>query len=155
MLVEHRFGDIVVKTVSQYEVDTDITGRELQIAGPESSNWRKVMHYQYHAWPDHGVPESTESIRKLCRAVQSQRVSGDPIVHCSAGNHLCDVLVSITFPFTFKWVPNHQFVPCAPSLQSLGKCSLSGGYEPQNRGNLLPIISLEKECRLILSMYIN
>ena len=80
-----RFGELLVRCVGQSEVDPDVTMRELLIATHESGSWRKVTHYQYHAWPDHGVPETTGPIRKLCRQLQSQKLTGCPIVHCSAG----------------------------------------------------------------------
>lgn len=43
------------------------------------------MHYHYHTWPDHGVPDYTDPIRVLSRLLRSTKIEGPPIVHCSAG----------------------------------------------------------------------
>ncbi len=45
-----------------------------------------MTHYHYHRWPDFGVPESTEPIRKLVRTLwQGQGQGGEQrtaVVHC-------------------------------------------------------------------------
>jgi hypothetical protein len=53
------------------------------LAGP----LRKVTHFHYHAWPDHGVPSTTQPLRDLVAAVQKLHAlpHGPPVVHCSAG----------------------------------------------------------------------
>jgi len=53
-------------------------------AGPP----RNVCHFHYHAWPDHGVPTTTQPLRDLVAAVQGMHTTGagPPVVHCSAGS---------------------------------------------------------------------
>ena len=80
-----RHGDYYVEVQSQFEVSSDVTGRTLVLANQKSGSWRKVTHYQYHAWPDHGTLQVTGPIRNLCRLVQGHRLTGLPVVHCSAG----------------------------------------------------------------------
>jgi protein tyrosine phosphatase len=59
-------GDFAVSMESVREVDEDITHRALTLTrGHEES--RRVDHYQYHAWPDHGVPRTTRPLRALAR----------------------------------------------------------------------------------------
>ena len=60
------------------ELDEDITMRCLTLtrtasggnaancsAGGQQREARPVCHYQYHAWPDHGIPETTRPLRRL------------------------------------------------------------------------------------------
>ena len=47
----------------------------------------QVAHFHYHAWPDHGVPSTTQPLRDLVGAVKGleQPQAGPAVVHCSAG----------------------------------------------------------------------
>lgn len=53
---------------------------------------RLIYHIQYCAWPDFGVPTSTEGVQEALklmhtclRGSRSKGLSGPPVVHCSAG----------------------------------------------------------------------
>lgn len=48
---------------------------------------REVKHYQYTAWPDHGVPEHPTQFLMFARRVRTANPvdSGPVVVHCSAG----------------------------------------------------------------------
>lgn len=46
---------------------------------------RDVMHFQYVAWPDHGLPLNTRAFLDLVRCVESLRNAAPIILHCSAG----------------------------------------------------------------------
>ncbi len=50
---------------------------------------REIKHFQYTAWPDHGVPEPATSFLGFLRRINSismqQQESGSVVVHCSAG----------------------------------------------------------------------
>lgn len=76
-------------TVSQAELNSHVTSRELQLVHSKNGTVRRVMHYHYHTWPDHGVPEHTTPIRVLSRLLRSTKVEGPPVVHCSAGEVIC------------------------------------------------------------------
>ena len=80
-----RYGQFEVKTANRVELSRDITVRELWLTHQERQETRKVMHYHYHAWPDHGVPTATEPLRQLSALLRSTKGSGTPVVHCSAG----------------------------------------------------------------------
>ena len=80
-----RYGIYRVRSVAQTELDNDITMRELHLTDSVTGETRRVMHYLYHAWPDHGVPESTEPLRRLSQLLRRTRMEGSPVVHCSAG----------------------------------------------------------------------
>lgn len=40
------------------------------------------MHFHYHVWPDHGVPNSTESIRRLSNLLWDSGKCEPLVVHC-------------------------------------------------------------------------
>lgn len=50
---------------------------------------RIVRHFHYTVWPDHGVPETTQSLVQFVRTVRDyiDRVSGSgpTVVHCRYG----------------------------------------------------------------------
>ena len=46
---------------------------------------REVKHFQFTAWPDHGVPEHPTSFLMFVRRVRSACGPGPVVVHCSAG----------------------------------------------------------------------
>lgn len=64
----------------------DCTLRTLRVTCTASGATHTLSHYHFHAWPDHGTPDSSSGIRAMCRALAAARASGQPIVvHCSAG----------------------------------------------------------------------
>ena len=48
---------------------------------------RAITHLQYTAWPDHGVPNTTEELLKFRRTVKDafSTCPGPITIHCSAG----------------------------------------------------------------------
>merc|ERR1719204_2598812 len=48
---------------------------------------REMKHFQFTAWPDHGVPEHATPVLSFMRRVKSQYQpdAGPVVVHCSAG----------------------------------------------------------------------
>lgn len=84
---DHSFRVIVNSVV---DVDDDVTRRDLVLLNNNSQQQRAITHYHYHAWPDHGVPSSTASLRNLISLTQEevagqsgpQQRAHPPIVHC-------------------------------------------------------------------------
>jgi len=90
------FGAFTVKTISE-ETHHDYILREFLLskstnatkvgADPE----RKIFHYHFHAWPDHGVPSDPGCVLNFLHDVNLKQESLEPkpngptIVHCSAG----------------------------------------------------------------------
>lgn len=73
-----------VQTMAQ----NTLTIRDMQLKGCVGMQNRTLMlkHYHYHAWPDHGAPEESYPIRRMCDALLPHRQNGNSIVvHCSAG----------------------------------------------------------------------
>ncbi|KAJ8031933.1 Tyrosine-protein phosphatase 10D [Holothuria leucospilota] len=79
-----RYGEIVVNPM-KVQKEQLWTIRKFQITkGPVT---RTVTHFNFIAWPDHGVPERPDDLIKFVQAVREcKKMDGKPVVvHCSAG----------------------------------------------------------------------
>ncbi|XP_029951415.1 receptor-type tyrosine-protein phosphatase beta isoform X5 [Salarias fasciatus] len=83
-----HFGNITVTTTSDIPLE-DWTIKDFTIKNLKTAETRSVRHFHFTAWPDHGVPETTElliSFRHLVREHMNQYSRHSPtVVHCSAG----------------------------------------------------------------------
>ncbi|XP_053174860.1 receptor-type tyrosine-protein phosphatase eta [Scomber japonicus] len=83
-----HFENITVKTTSEIPLE-DWTIRDFDIKNMKTAETRTVRQFHFTAWPDHGVPETTElliSFRHLVREHMDQYSRHSPtVVHCSAG----------------------------------------------------------------------
>ncbi|XP_077567249.1 receptor-type tyrosine-protein phosphatase eta-like [Stigmatopora nigra] len=79
---------IRVSATSEIALD-DWTIRDFDIKNVKTAETRSVRQFHFTAWPDHGVPESTELLigfRHLVREHMDQYSTNSPaVVHCSAG----------------------------------------------------------------------
>jgi len=67
----------------------------MRLGNMESREIRTIKHFWYDSWPDHGVPETTESVVDLIMSTMTARNEADAeggpgtkfplVVHCSAG----------------------------------------------------------------------
>ncbi|XP_051651836.1 receptor-type tyrosine-protein phosphatase beta isoform X3 [Manacus candei] len=83
------YGDLIVEMLSE-SVLPEWTIREFKICSEEQlDSTRLIRHFHYTVWPDHGVPETTQSLIQFVRTVRDyiNRTpdTGPAIVHCSAG----------------------------------------------------------------------
>uniref|UniRef100_A0A8C9UZ91 protein-tyrosine-phosphatase n=1 Tax=Scleropages formosus TaxID=113540 RepID=A0A8C9UZ91_SCLFO len=83
------YGDLIVQMVSE-SVLSEWTIREFKMCSEDQMNCsRLVRHFHYTVWPDHGVPETTQSLIQFVRTVRDYvnrtAASGATVVHCSAG----------------------------------------------------------------------
>ncbi|XP_062856317.1 receptor-type tyrosine-protein phosphatase beta-like [Trichomycterus rosablanca] len=83
------YGDLIVQMLSE-SVLPEWTIREFKICSEDQLNYSRVVRqFHYTVWPDHGVPETTQSLVQFVRTVRDyiNRTlgSGPTIVHCSAG----------------------------------------------------------------------
>ncbi|XP_029379627.1 receptor-type tyrosine-protein phosphatase beta [Echeneis naucrates] len=83
------YGDLIVQMLSE-SVLPEWTIREFNICSEEHLSFsRLVRQFHYTVWPDHGVPETTQSLIQFVRTVRDyiNRTpgSGPTVVHCSAG----------------------------------------------------------------------
>ncbi|KAG7324352.1 hypothetical protein KOW79_012368 [Hemibagrus wyckioides] len=82
------YSNILVTTTSDIELE-DWTIREFTIKNVKTAETRNVRQFHFTAWPDHGVPETTEvliNFRHLVREhMDSFSRNAPAVVHCSAG----------------------------------------------------------------------
>uniref|UniRef100_A0A8C6WWK0 protein-tyrosine-phosphatase n=1 Tax=Neogobius melanostomus TaxID=47308 RepID=A0A8C6WWK0_9GOBI len=82
-----HFGNITVTTASEIPLD-DWTIRDFDVKNVKTAETRSVRQFHFTAWPDHGVPETTELLigfRHLVREHMDQYRHCPTVVHCSAG----------------------------------------------------------------------
>jgi hypothetical protein len=74
-----------VQVDQQRQFGPDCTLRTLALTCSSTGATHTLSHYHFHAWPDHGTPDSSSGIRAICSALAPARETGRPIVvHCSA-----------------------------------------------------------------------
>ncbi|XP_053318377.1 receptor-type tyrosine-protein phosphatase beta isoform X2 [Spea bombifrons] len=83
------YGDLIVQMLSE-SVLPEWTIREFRICTEDQlDSARVVRHFHYTVWPDHGVPETTQSLIQFVRTVRDyinrSPGAGPTVVHCSAG----------------------------------------------------------------------
>ncbi|MCJ8735808.1 hypothetical protein PDJAM_G00251700 [Pangasius djambal] len=82
------YNNILVTTTSEIELE-DWTIRDFTIKNVKTAETRNVRQFHFTAWPDHGVPETTEvliNFRHLVREhMDSFSRNAPAVVHCSAG----------------------------------------------------------------------
>ncbi|MEE6480589.1 hypothetical protein FKM82_012615 [Ascaphus truei] len=83
------YGDLIVQMLSE-SVLPEWTIREFTICSEDQlDSARLVRHFHYTVWPDHGVPETTQSLIQFVRTVRDyiNRTpgTGPSVIHCSAG----------------------------------------------------------------------
>jgi protein tyrosine phosphatase len=80
--------DLFKVTVSDSEerVNRELIERKLILHNLKTNETRPILHLQYVAWPDHGLPTSTTAFLSLLDDADRFDYTGAPIVvHCSAG----------------------------------------------------------------------
>uniref|UniRef100_A0A8C1JBS1 Protein tyrosine phosphatase receptor type Jb, tandem duplicate 1 n=1 Tax=Cyprinus carpio TaxID=7962 RepID=A0A8C1JBS1_CYPCA len=84
----NHFHNISVTTTSEIELES-WTIRDFRIKNVKTAESRYVRQFHFTAWPDHGVPQTTEVLidfRHLVREHMEQYSRHSPtVVHCSAG----------------------------------------------------------------------
>ncbi|XP_061495728.1 receptor-type tyrosine-protein phosphatase beta isoform X2 [Rhineura floridana] len=83
------YGDLIVQMLSE-SVLPEWTIREFKVCSEEQlDSSRLIRQFHYTVWPDHGVPETTQSLIQFVRTVRDYinrtPCAGPTIVHCSAG----------------------------------------------------------------------
>nr|XP_054362889.1 receptor-type tyrosine-protein phosphatase beta isoform X2 [Mirounga angustirostris] len=83
------YGDLILQMLSE-SVLPEWTIREFRICSEEQlDTHRLIRHFHYTVWPDHGVPETTQSLIQFVRTVRDyisrSPGAGPTVVHCSAG----------------------------------------------------------------------
>ncbi|XP_012518232.1 PREDICTED: LOW QUALITY PROTEIN: receptor-type tyrosine-protein phosphatase O [Propithecus coquereli] len=103
------YGDITVEMISEEEQD-DWACRHFRIN--YADEMQDVMHFNYTAWPDHGVPtaNAAESILQFVYMVRQQatKSKGPMIIHCSAGVGRTGTFIALDR--LLQHIRDHEFV---------------------------------------------
>ncbi|KAL1270268.1 hypothetical protein QQF64_032557 [Cirrhinus molitorella] len=91
------FGPFSVSTVEESRLNEEVIIRTLVVKYCDET--RKVSHFQYTAWPDHGIPDMPDGILGMMElARQKQGNQTDPVViHCSAGCGRTGVICAVDY----------------------------------------------------------
>ncbi|XP_078387838.1 receptor-type tyrosine-protein phosphatase H-like [Cetorhinus maximus] len=93
------YGDITV-TVTSETIQSEWTVRKFSIKKDGSSEKRSISHFQFTAWPDHGVPNNTEKLIAFHKLIQQHlnRSQHCPaVIHCSAGVGRTGTLIALDY----------------------------------------------------------
>lgn len=77
---ETSTGEYIIR---EFELEEDL------VPGRNTRRFRKIFHYQYIGWPDHGVPGDPNALLDMLALIEATQKTfqypGPRIVHCSAG----------------------------------------------------------------------
>ncbi|KAM3673495.1 receptor-type tyrosine-protein phosphatase O isoform 1-T1 [Ammospiza maritima maritima] len=103
------YGDITVEMLSEEE-HTDWVYRSFRISYADEV--QDVMHFNFTAWPDHGVPttNAAESILQFVQMVRqkSAKTKGPMVIHCSAGVGRTGTFIALDR--LLQHIRDHEFV---------------------------------------------
>ncbi|XP_018410464.1 PREDICTED: receptor-type tyrosine-protein phosphatase eta [Nanorana parkeri] len=93
------FGNLSV-SLSNEAVDRDWTIRNFVMLNIKSRQSKHVRHFHYTAWPDHGVPKTTEDLVEFRNLIRDYTATHNPpsspiVVHCSAGVGRTGTLIAL------------------------------------------------------------
>ncbi|XP_060737342.1 tyrosine-protein phosphatase non-receptor type 18 isoform X1 [Tachysurus vachellii] len=89
------FGPFTVSTVEESPTNEEVIVRTLAVKHCDET--RTVSHFQYMAWPDHGIPVVADGILGMMDSVRVRQGChpGPLLVHCSAGCGRTGVICAI------------------------------------------------------------
>jgi tyrosine-protein phosphatase non-receptor type 11 len=102
---EEEFGTIKISNLSENST-ADYTLRKFKVTkqGDTEGEQRKVFHFHFQAWPDHGVPSDPGCVLNFLHEVNARQESiagaGPVVVHCSAGigrTGMCRAFLPVIF----------------------------------------------------------
>ncbi|XP_077999957.1 uncharacterized protein LOC144452687 [Glandiceps talaboti] len=92
------YGNITV-TMSSESILPEWIVSDFTLEMVKTREVRAVRHFQFTAWPDHGVPETSDALLRFVRTVRGQipKNSGPAVIHCSAGVGRSGTYMSLDF----------------------------------------------------------
>jgi tyrosine-protein phosphatase non-receptor type 4 len=92
------YGPFEIYCLSEEEITANsATCRHFRLRHLLQRQERRILHLQYTAWPDHGVPDKTDDFLNFMQQVRKDRKDLDEpvVVHCSAGVGRTGVLIAV------------------------------------------------------------
>uniref|UniRef100_A0A3B1J938 protein-tyrosine-phosphatase n=1 Tax=Astyanax mexicanus TaxID=7994 RepID=A0A3B1J938_ASTMX len=91
------FGPFTVSTVEESCPNEEVIVRTLAVQYCDET--RTVSHFQYTAWPDHGIPYVPDGILGMMEltSMRQRHHTGPLLVHCSAGCGRTGVICAIDY----------------------------------------------------------
>ncbi|KAM4020097.1 tyrosine-protein phosphatase non-receptor type 18 isoform 2-T2 [Anomaloglossus baeobatrachus] len=92
-----QYGAFTVSTVSKDIVNAEVVFRNLRVMYQEEV--RDLVHFQYIAWPDRGIPDSYSCFLEMIQMVRQQQdeLKAPMCVHCSAGCGRTGVICTVEY----------------------------------------------------------
>ncbi|EAL68105.1 protein tyrosine phosphatase [Dictyostelium discoideum AX4] len=112
---EERYGNFIVKFDNNITIPDILIRREFTLENLKDNKTRKIYHFQYTTWPDHGTPVSTTGFLKFVSFVDHEKRSGPIVVHCSAGIGRSGTFVAI-HSIVAKFAKHYDEKKQAPSI---------------------------------------
>lgn len=85
-------GDLEVRAIHGENICPGVEHRVLEVLDKSSSSSsastpvrRRIDHFRYSDWPDHGIPESHNSMLQISKLIHEHHPCSQVVVHCSAG----------------------------------------------------------------------
>ncbi|KAN0007049.1 hypothetical protein ACTFIU_005243 [Dictyostelium citrinum] len=112
---EERYGNFIVRFDNNITIPDILIRREFTLENLKDNKTRKIYHFQYTTWPDHGTPVSTTGFLKFVSFVDHEKRSGPIVVHCSAGIGRSGTFVAI-HSIVAKFAKHYDEKKQAPSI---------------------------------------
>ena len=86
----HEYQNFKVQTMAKKRVGQYLISElDITYSNPKSTpQTRRIAHFWYDSWPDHGAPKVTKPVTDMLTAVKARSAGGSAhpwVVHCSAG----------------------------------------------------------------------
>ncbi len=79
------YGSLRLQVLSRERFSGCCDRRTLRLTDAAGGGALTLQHFHYHAWPDHGVPEDSGTLRQMCRELQRVRAAAAAAA-AAAGN---------------------------------------------------------------------
>ncbi|XP_041093064.1 uncharacterized protein LOC121305490, partial [Polyodon spathula] len=91
------FGDFVISNLDESRCNEEVIIRMLSVQC--HGEVRTLTHFQYTAWPDHGIPNDSNGILDMMEDVHSRQGSDTApiLIHCSAGCGRTGVICAVDY----------------------------------------------------------
>lgn len=97
------FGALQLQVLLHERFSADCDRRTMRITDASTGSVLELQHFHYHTWPDHGVPEDSATLRRMCRELQRLRSgcgsgcasSGSSGADCGVGDRVSGTALAV------------------------------------------------------------